>query len=116
MRFLLDHDVPYELSYLLRELGHEVLLLRQVLPTEASDEKVFNFARDNGCILITCNRDDFLELASRQPHEPSNSVSGPGQHNRMRSTATTGMIRVPETWNRWGFLARCPSLRRKARF
>jgi len=48
--------------------------------------------------------------------EPSNSVSGPGQHNRMRSTGTTGMIRVPETWNRWGFLARCPSLRRKARF
>ena len=68
MKFVLDHDVPDELSYLLRELGHEVLLLRQVLPTEASDEKVLNFARDNGCIVITCNRDDFLELASRQPH------------------------------------------------
>ena len=49
MKFVLDHDVPDELSYLLRELGHEVLLLRQVLPTEASDEKVLNFARDNGC-------------------------------------------------------------------
>jgi len=68
LKFVLDHDVPDDLSYLLQELGHEVLLLRQVLPTEASDEKVLNFARDNGCIVITCNRDDFLELASRQPH------------------------------------------------
>ena len=68
MKFVLDHDVPDDLSYLLRELGHDVLLLRQVPPTDASDATVLQFARDNGCILITCNRDDFLELASRQPH------------------------------------------------
>jgi len=53
---------------LLLELGHEVSLLRQVLPTDASDATVLHFARDNGCVLITCNRDDFLQLASRQPH------------------------------------------------
>jgi len=68
LKFVLDQDVPDDLSYLLQELGHEVLLLRQVLPTDAADATVLQFARDNGCILITCNRDDFLELASHQGH------------------------------------------------
>lgn len=29
MKFLLDHDVPDDLSYLLEQLGHEVTLLRK---------------------------------------------------------------------------------------
>ena len=29
MKFLLDHDVPDDLSYLLEELNHEVTLLRK---------------------------------------------------------------------------------------
>lgn len=32
MKFLLDHDVPDDLSYLLEELNHEVTLLREALP------------------------------------------------------------------------------------
>jgi len=68
LKFVLDHDVPDDLSYLLQELGHEVLLLRQVLPTDAADATVLRFAHDNGCVLITCNRDDFFDLASHQPH------------------------------------------------
>lgn len=35
VKFLLDHDVPDALSYLLRELGHDVLLLREVIPTDS---------------------------------------------------------------------------------
>jgi DNA-binding protein Fis len=31
VKFLLDHDVPEDLTYLLQELGHEVLRLRDVL-------------------------------------------------------------------------------------
>lgn len=31
MKFLLDHDVPEDLTYLLQELGHEVSRLRDVL-------------------------------------------------------------------------------------
>ncbi len=68
MKFLLDHDVPDDLSYLLQELAHEVILLRKVLPEDAADESILQFAHDNDCLLLTCNRDDFLELAKRKAH------------------------------------------------
>ena len=63
MKFL-DHDVPDDLSYLLEQLGHNVILLRKVLPGDSSDEAVSRFAQEAGCILLTCNRDDFC--ASRR--------------------------------------------------
>lgn len=68
MKFLLDHDVPEDLSYLLEQLGHDVTLLRKILPTDTSDEAVLRFAHENGCVLLTCNRDDFLELANTGFH------------------------------------------------
>jgi len=68
VKFLLDHDVPDDLSYLLEELTHDVTLLRKVLPEDASDESVLQFAHDNDCLLLTCNRDDFLQLAKNKPH------------------------------------------------
>jgi len=68
VKFLLDHDVPDDLSYLLEELTHQVLLLRKVLPKDASDESVLQFAHDNNCVLLTCNRDDFLQLAKHKSH------------------------------------------------
>jgi predicted nuclease of predicted toxin-antitoxin system len=68
VKFLLDHDVPEDLSYLLRELGHEILLLRDVLPRETADPLVLRFAHDHDCVMVTCNRDDFIELGQRQPH------------------------------------------------
>lgn len=68
MKFLLDHDVPEDLTYLLQELGHEFLRLRDVLPQEATDALVLRVAYDQGCLLLTCNRDDFIELATRQAH------------------------------------------------
>jgi predicted nuclease of predicted toxin-antitoxin system len=68
VKFLLDHDVPDDLSYLLEQLGHEVTLLRKALPGDSPDEAVLRFAREAGCILLTCNRDDFLHLAATKPH------------------------------------------------
>lgn len=68
MKFLLDHDVPDDLSYLLRELGHEVLRLHDVLPHETADPLVLQFAEDHDCLLMTCNRDDFIKLAETQRH------------------------------------------------
>lgn len=68
MKFLLDHDVPDSLSYLLEQLGHDVTLLRKALPGDSSDEAVLRFAHDRGCLLLTCNRDDFLRLAMTIPH------------------------------------------------
>jgi predicted nuclease of predicted toxin-antitoxin system len=68
VKFLLDHDVPDDLSYLLEQLSHDVTLLRKVLPGDSSDEAVLRFAHEAGCILLTCNRDDFLHLAATEPH------------------------------------------------
>jgi predicted nuclease of predicted toxin-antitoxin system len=68
VKFLLDHDVPEDLTYLLRELGHEVVPLRDVLESEAVDSLVLQFAHEHGCVLVTCNRDDFIELAQPHPH------------------------------------------------
>jgi predicted nuclease of predicted toxin-antitoxin system len=68
VKFLLDHDVPKDLSYLLEQLGHNVTLLREALPEDASDEAVIRFAYEHGYLLLTCNRNDFLELAKKQPH------------------------------------------------
>ena len=68
MRFLLDHDVPENLSYLLKQLGHDVTLLREALSEDASNEAVLQFAHERGSVLLTCNRDDFLHLATKMPH------------------------------------------------
>lgn len=68
MRFLLDHDVPDDLSYLLRQIGHVVTLLREAMPGDSADDEVLAFAYEQGCVLVTCNRDDFLRLAAEKPH------------------------------------------------
>lgn len=68
MKFFLDHDVPQDLAYALRALGHEVTLLREVLPTTVVDDEVFAFAQRNDLTLLTCNRNDFLPFAGCVPH------------------------------------------------
>jgi hypothetical protein len=44
LKFLLDHDVPDDLSYFLEQLGHEVRLLRKALLGDSSDESVLQLA------------------------------------------------------------------------
>lgn len=68
MKFLPDHDVPDDLRYLIQQLGHSVTLLRNALPWDSSDDAVPQFAHENDCVLLTCNRDDFLCLAEAHPH------------------------------------------------
>lgn len=68
MTFLFDHDVPDELSYSLKTLGHGIVFLREILPVTASDQDVLRHAAGHGHVLITCNRDDFLALANSHPH------------------------------------------------
>lgn len=68
MRFLLDHDVPDEMAYALQALGHEVRLLRTVLPITTPDENILRLAGEQEDVLITCNRDDFVAAANRVVH------------------------------------------------
>ncbi len=68
MKFLLDHDVPETIAGVLVKAGHEVKRLREVLPVDASDAEVLSFAAQHTLVLITCNRNDFMELAEKQAH------------------------------------------------
>lgn len=68
MRFIFDHDVPDDLAFCLEALGHDVLKLRQLRTITATDEEVLRLAGEQTCVLITCNRDDFLHIAQRIPH------------------------------------------------
>jgi len=68
MTFFFDQDAPDDLAHWLRHRGHTVTLLREVLPITAPDETVLAEARTRGAVLITCNRQDFLELARTHEH------------------------------------------------
>ncbi len=67
MRFLLDHDVPETIARVLNRAGHEVNLLRKVLPVDAKDVQVLDLAARRSLVLVTCNRDDFLKMANKLP-------------------------------------------------
>ena len=68
MLFLLENDVPEVVARVLMEVGHDVLLLRNVLPKRSPDTAVLDYAAANGLLLITCNRDDFIPLARARTH------------------------------------------------
>ncbi|MEM6830517.1 MAG: DUF5615 family PIN-like protein [Bacteroidota bacterium] len=68
MTFLLDHDAPDDLIYSLEALGHQGITLRSVLPIDANDEAALRYAVEHQHIMITCNRDDYLELAKTIDH------------------------------------------------
>ncbi len=67
MKFFLDHDVNAAVADALRRHGHEAIVLRDVLPVDAADALALATAQTTGCIMITCNRGDYLQLASDQP-------------------------------------------------
>lgn len=60
MRFLTDENVPAPSVQLLRRAGHDVAAIGELAPGIA-DEAVLAFARENGRVLITFDR-DFGEL------------------------------------------------------
>ena len=68
MKFLLDHDVPVNLARVLRKAGHDVMLVPDALSRTATDENVFRHAITLKRVVVTCNRDDFLELAAENEH------------------------------------------------
>ena len=69
MRFLLDHDVPIEVKWLLTNIGHAAQRVIEVLPARTGDDAVFDHAQQAGRVMITCNRQDYLRLASEQTHQ-----------------------------------------------
>ena len=66
MKFLLDHCVPASVGAVLRERGHEVVVLTEVLPQDAADQIVAMVAELNECVLVTQDS-DFKKIANRIP-------------------------------------------------
>jgi hypothetical protein len=64
LKFLTDNCVPDSVGRALIEAGHEVILLRDILPTNSADPLVARVAELNGAILVSFDR-DFKTLAPR---------------------------------------------------
>ena len=56
MRFLADHDVYAVTLRFLRQLGHDVVLARELALSRASDEDLLRVAREHRRIMITRDR------------------------------------------------------------
>jgi predicted nuclease of predicted toxin-antitoxin system len=67
VRFLVDEDVAIEATRCLREEGHEALLVADVLGMRTQDVDIWRHAVQTHSIVVTCNRQDFLELAGAEP-------------------------------------------------
>lgn len=56
MKFLLDENLPRSTAFVLRELGHDVYDVREILRGKR-DEEIFNYAVSNDMTIITADRD-----------------------------------------------------------
>ncbi|MCJ7547116.1 MAG: DUF5615 family PIN-like protein [Deltaproteobacteria bacterium] len=66
LRFFTDHCVPSSIIQAIRDAGYEVLLLKDHIPTEASDEVVISKAQELDAILVSLNG-DFSDIANYPP-------------------------------------------------
>ena len=64
--FFADHCVPMAVINDLREAGHEVLLLKDHLPTTSPDEVVIKKAGELGAVLISLDG-DFADIVRFPP-------------------------------------------------
>lgn len=66
LRFFADHCVPRSVVEALQSKGHEILLLRDHLPTDAPDPVVIEKAQELDAILLSLNG-DFADIVSYPP-------------------------------------------------
>jgi predicted nuclease of predicted toxin-antitoxin system len=74
LRFFSDQCIPDEITAILREHGHHVTLLREVLPIRSPDPAVIAKAQELGAILISLNG-DFADIVSYPPAHFAGIVS-----------------------------------------
>jgi predicted nuclease of predicted toxin-antitoxin system len=67
VKFLLDEDVAVEMARCLQSAGHEVSLVADALGKRTDDVEVWRYAARTDTVVVTCNRQDFLELAGTEP-------------------------------------------------
>lgn len=66
LRFFSDQCVPLEIAEALRHAGHEVTLLRDVMPIRSPDSAVITKAQALGCLLLSLNG-DFADIVTYPP-------------------------------------------------
>jgi predicted nuclease of predicted toxin-antitoxin system len=66
LRFLADHCISNTTVQTLRDAGHEVLRLRDVLPVDSSDKLVIAKAQEIEAILLSMNG-DFADIVTYPP-------------------------------------------------
>ena len=69
MKFLIDESADARLAPYLRSLRHEAILVTESLGRGTPDLAILAYAREQGCVIITDDR-DFGELVyrRREPH------------------------------------------------
>ncbi|TAK87489.1 MAG: hypothetical protein EPO20_04070 [Betaproteobacteria bacterium] len=66
MKFLVDANLPPGLATWLREQGHEASHIFEEPGHKASDAVIGDFARRQGCVIVTKD-EDFVALATLAP-------------------------------------------------
>lgn len=66
LRFFSDQCVPAEVTDFLRRHGHQVTLLREVLPIRSLDPAVIAKAQELGAMLLSLNG-DFADIVTYPP-------------------------------------------------
>ncbi len=66
LRFFIDHCVPTSVASALSSAGHDVLRLKDYLPTDSPDPAVIDKAQERGAILLSLNG-DFADIVSYPP-------------------------------------------------
>lgn len=89
-RFYLDADLSPRIAQIARGLGLDVVSAHQVGMTEADDPEQLARAAVEGRVLVTGNRDDFLQLTleayhDAKPHAGLLIVISGGKHQSSRA-------------------------------
>jgi predicted nuclease of predicted toxin-antitoxin system len=66
LRFFADHCIANQVISALRAAGHEVLRLKEYMPTESPDRAVIAKAKELGAILLSLNA-DFVDIVAYPP-------------------------------------------------
>ncbi|MBI4965144.1 MAG: DUF5615 family PIN-like protein [Desulfomonile tiedjei] len=66
LRFFADHCVPNSVLRALRDGGHEVFILKEHLPQDASDSTVIARVQELNAILVSLNG-DFADIVTYPP-------------------------------------------------
>jgi predicted nuclease of predicted toxin-antitoxin system len=89
LRFLADHCISNSIIQSLREVRHEVVRLKDVLPVESPDALVIAKAQEIGAILLSLNG-DFADIVTYPPKKYKGIVA---LQMRNRSEALPHLIR-----------------------